>query len=165
MPGRLRPRSLRTPSPSRTRAVTPTAAERIASSHQTFPSLGSGDGPGSVLFTGLASKRVLKKAFSCFDRLSTNGKSPTIALPAPFALSLSKGERRVFQQPVRLTAERQCLWWRQIRGRPMSQLEMVNDNIRRASAILELGERVEKLLLTPDREVKVEVAVELDNGE
>ena len=47
----------------------------------------------------------------------------------------------------------------------MSQLEMVNDNIRRASAILELGERVEKLLLTPDREVKVEVAVELDNGE
>jgi glutamate dehydrogenase (NAD(P)+) len=42
---------------------------------------------------------------------------------------------------------------------------MVNDNIRRASAILDLGERVEKLLLTPNREVKVEVAVELDNGE
>src|SRR5438093_11750876 len=101
MPFRLRSRSLSTPSPSRTRAVTPTAAERIASSHQTFPGLGSGDGPGSVLFTGLASKRVLKKAFSCFDRLSTNGKSPTIAMPAPFALSLSKGERRVFQQPVR----------------------------------------------------------------
>jgi glutamate dehydrogenase (NAD(P)+) len=47
----------------------------------------------------------------------------------------------------------------------MSQLEMVNDNIRRASAILDLGERVEKLLLTPDREVKVEIAVELDNGD
>jgi glutamate dehydrogenase (NAD(P)+) len=47
----------------------------------------------------------------------------------------------------------------------MSQLEMVNDNIRRASAILDLGERVEKLLLTPNREVKVEVSVELDNGE
>jgi glutamate dehydrogenase (NAD(P)+) len=47
----------------------------------------------------------------------------------------------------------------------MSQLEMVNDNIRRASTILDLGERVEKLLLTPNREVKVEVAVELDNGE
>jgi glutamate dehydrogenase (NAD(P)+) len=47
----------------------------------------------------------------------------------------------------------------------MSQLEMVNDNIRRASAILDLGERVEKLLLTPNREVKVEVPVELDNGE
>jgi glutamate dehydrogenase (NAD(P)+) len=42
---------------------------------------------------------------------------------------------------------------------------MVNDNIRRASAILDLGERVEKLLLTPNREIKVEVAVELDNGE
>src|SRR5262245_25174749 len=47
----------------------------------------------------------------------------------------------------------------------MSQLAMVNDNIRRASTILDLGERVEKLLLTPNREVKVEVAVELDNGE
>jgi glutamate dehydrogenase (NAD(P)+) len=47
----------------------------------------------------------------------------------------------------------------------MSQLEMVNDNIRRASAILDLGKRVEKLLLTPDREMKVEVSVELDNGE
>ncbi len=47
----------------------------------------------------------------------------------------------------------------------MSQLEMVNENIRRASAILDLGERVEKLLLTPDREVKVEIAVELDNGD
>src|SRR5438034_11232271 len=42
------------------------------------------------------SNRVLKKSFSCFDRLSTNGKSPTIAMPAPFALSLSKGERGFF---------------------------------------------------------------------
>ena len=50
-------------------------------------------------------------------------------------------------------------------GRPMSQLAMVNENIRRASTILDLGERVEKLLLTPDREVKVEIAVELDNGD
>lgn len=47
----------------------------------------------------------------------------------------------------------------------MSQLAMVNDNIRRASAVLDVGERVEKLLLTPNREVKVEVAVELYNGE
>ena len=47
----------------------------------------------------------------------------------------------------------------------MSQLEMVNSNIRHASAILDLGDRVEKLLLTPDREMKVEVSVELDNGE
>ena len=48
--------------------------------------------------------RVLKKSFSCFDRLSTNGKSPTIAMPAPFALSLSKGERRGFQYPLKLIA-------------------------------------------------------------
>ena len=48
-----------------------------------------------------AFSRVLKKAFSCFDRLSTNGKSPTTSSLPPFALSLSKGERRVFQHPVR----------------------------------------------------------------
>src|SRR5437867_10664357 len=47
------------------------------------------------------SSRLLKKSDSCFDRLSTNGKSPTIASLPPFALSLSKGERRVFQQPAR----------------------------------------------------------------
>src|SRR5206468_1829972 len=46
--------------------------------------------------------RLLKKAFSCFDRLSTNGKSPTTSSLPPFALSLSKGERRVFQHPVRV---------------------------------------------------------------
>src|SRR5881628_676513 len=45
--------------------------------------------------------RLLKKSDSCFDRLSTNGKSPTIASLPPFALSLSKDERRVFQQPVK----------------------------------------------------------------
>src|SRR5437867_235544 len=45
--------------------------------------------------------RLLKKAFSCFDRLSTNGKSPTTSSLPPFALSLSKGERRVFQQPAK----------------------------------------------------------------
>jgi hypothetical protein len=33
---------------------------------------------------------------SCFDRLSTNGLSSTIITPAPFALSLSKGEQHVF---------------------------------------------------------------------
>src|SRR5438034_9348608 len=55
------------------------------------------------------SNRVLKKSFSCFDRLSTNGKSPTIATPAPFALSLSKGERRVFQQPARGWFPRWCV--------------------------------------------------------
>ena len=31
----------------------------------------------------------------CFDRLSTNGKNPTNTRPDPFALSLSKGERRM----------------------------------------------------------------------
>src|SRR5947199_10840021 len=45
--------------------------------------------------------RLLKKLDSCFDRLSTNGKSPTILSLLPFAPSLSKGERRVFQHPAR----------------------------------------------------------------
>jgi hypothetical protein len=48
-----------------------------------------------------ALNRVLKKAWTCFDRLSTNGKSSAISTPDPFALSLSKGERGVFQQPAR----------------------------------------------------------------
>lgn len=47
----------------------------------------------------------------------------------------------------------------------MSQLEMVNANIRQASKVLELGPRAEQLILNPNREVKVEVAIELDNGE
>src|SRR5437016_9167274 len=51
-----------------------------------------------------APNRVLKKSDACFDRLSTNGKSPTIAMPVPFALSLSKGERRVFQHPAKAQA-------------------------------------------------------------
>ena len=42
----------------------------------------------------------------------------------------------------------------------MSQLEMVNANIRHAAKVLELGPRVEKLILNPNREVKVEVAIE-----
>src|SRR5437773_4785701 len=50
--------------------------------------------------------RLLKKSDSCFDRLSTNGKSPTILSPPPFALSLSKGERRVFQHPVKSDSTR-----------------------------------------------------------
>jgi hypothetical protein len=44
---------------------------------------------------------VLKKSRTCFDKLSTNGKSSTISVQAPFALSLSKGERRVFKQSLR----------------------------------------------------------------
>ena|SRR5206468_10780107 len=52
---------------------------------------------------GFASNRVLKKWCSCFDKLSTNGQCLTFSRPPPFALSLSKGERRVFQQPAQLT--------------------------------------------------------------
>jgi len=44
--------------------------------------------------------KLLKKAYTCFDRLSTNGKSAKISTLDPFALSLSKGERGVFQHPV-----------------------------------------------------------------
>ena len=47
----------------------------------------------------------------------------------------------------------------------MSQLAMVNENIRRAAKVLEPGERIEQLLLNPNREVKVEVAIEPDNGQ
>lgn len=47
----------------------------------------------------------------------------------------------------------------------MSQLEMVNANIRHAAEVLALGPRVEKLILNPNREVTVEVAIELDTGE
>ncbi len=36
------------------------------------------------------------KRRSCFDKLSTNGKSLTIVMPTPFALSLSKGEACLF---------------------------------------------------------------------
>src|SRR5262245_41293405 len=42
---------------------------------------------------------LLRKGFSCFDQLSTNGEPPTSALPNPFALSLSKGERGIFPHP------------------------------------------------------------------
>src|SRR2546426_5687115 len=55
---------------------------------------------------GRLPNRLLKKAFSCSDRLSTNGKSPTTSSLPPFALSLSKGERRVFQHPVKGLRER-----------------------------------------------------------
>ena len=48
---------------------------------------------GRVIFE-MGFNRLLKKAFSCFDRLSTNGKSPTTSSLPPFALSLSKGSGR-----------------------------------------------------------------------
>jgi WD40 repeat protein len=45
-------------------------------------------------------RACLRSRSSCFDRLSTNEKSSTNSIPNPFALSLSKGERRVFQHPL-----------------------------------------------------------------
>jgi hypothetical protein len=42
--------------------------------------------------------RVCAEGCSCFDGLSTNGKSAAIAVTTPFALSLSKGERRIYQK-------------------------------------------------------------------
>jgi hypothetical protein len=44
--------------------------------------------------------RLLKKWGSCFDRLSMNGQSSIISRLAPFVLSLSKGERRVFKHSL-----------------------------------------------------------------
>lgn len=43
--------------------------------------------------------------------------------------------------------------------------ESVNCYVRQASQLLGLSSRIEKLLINPDREVKVEIAVEMDNGE
>ncbi len=47
----------------------------------------------------------------------------------------------------------------------MSHFEEVNRYFFQAAKILDLTERQQTLLLSPDREVKVEVAVELDSGE
>src|SRR5438876_12400301 len=69
--------------------------ERVAPRGELRPSL------VSCATAAVRSNRLLKKSDSCFDRLSTNGKSPTTSSLPPFALSLSKGERRVFQHPVR----------------------------------------------------------------
>jgi hypothetical protein len=40
--------------------------------------------------------RLLKKSYSCFDKLSTNGNYSTIPILGPFVLRLSKGERGFF---------------------------------------------------------------------
>lgn len=47
----------------------------------------------------------------------------------------------------------------------MSHFEETNRYFRRAAKIMDLSDRQQTLLLTPDREVKVEVAVELETGE
>jgi len=48
------------------------------------------------------SNRLLKKCFKWFDKLTTNGYILIISMLPPFALSLSKGERKVFQQPAKV---------------------------------------------------------------
>jgi hypothetical protein len=60
--------------------------------------MGYSGGPG-------LSNRMLKKTWTCFDRLSTNGKSSAISPPDPFALSLSKGERGVFSSLLKTGRE------------------------------------------------------------
>jgi glutamate dehydrogenase (NAD(P)+) len=47
----------------------------------------------------------------------------------------------------------------------MSGFEDVNYHFRRAARIMELSARVERMLVTPFREVKVDVSMTLDNGE
>ncbi len=47
----------------------------------------------------------------------------------------------------------------------MSGFEEVNYYFRRAARVMDLSANVEKLLVTPFREVKVEVSITLDNGE
>jgi hypothetical protein len=48
---------------------------------------------------------LLKKCFKWFDKLTSNGYILIISMLPPFALSLSKGERKVFQQPVKSQSE------------------------------------------------------------
>lgn len=52
------------------------------------------------------SRSLLKNRFSCFDRLSTNGKSAMISTAPRLALSVSKGERRISQQPTNSSSVR-----------------------------------------------------------
>ncbi len=49
--------------------------------------------------------------------------------------------------------------------RSMSAADQTNYYFRKASRIMDVGERIETLLATPLREVKVQVSVELDSGE
>src|SRR5262245_3069534 len=47
----------------------------------------------------------------------------------------------------------------------MSTVEATNYYFRKAARIMDVGERIETLLATPLREVKVQVSIELDSGE
>lgn len=51
------------------------------------------------------------------------------------------------------------------RGVSMNAIEATNWYFKRAARRMDLAERIQTLLMTPSRIVKVEVAVELDNGE
>lgn len=46
----------------------------------------------------------------------------------------------------------------------MNAFEATNHYLRNSMKVMDLAERIQKLLLQPDRQVTVEVAVELDNG-
>src|SRR3954465_3580204 len=47
----------------------------------------------------------------------------------------------------------------------MNAAEGANHYFRKAARIMEVGERIETLLATPLRELKVQVSIELDSGE
>src|SRR5688572_32749465 len=47
----------------------------------------------------------------------------------------------------------------------MSTVDATNFYFRKAARIMDVGERIETLLATPLREVKVQVSIELDSGE
>ena len=47
----------------------------------------------------------------------------------------------------------------------MTSAEAANHYFKKAARIMDVGERIETLLATPLREVKVQVSIELDNGE
>ena len=47
----------------------------------------------------------------------------------------------------------------------MAGVDDVNHYFRQAARVMDLSPRVERLLVTPYREVKVDVSVTLDNGE
>lgn len=47
----------------------------------------------------------------------------------------------------------------------MSSFEATTHYFRQAARVMDLSDRVQSLLLNPDKEIKVEVAIELDNGD
>ncbi len=47
----------------------------------------------------------------------------------------------------------------------MAGVEDVNHYFRKAARVMDLSARIERLLVTPYREVKVDVSITLDSGE